>query len=120
MTCQPALFDEELLPFSPPPPPAPFVKSSQTSREAAEAIAPHCNALQLRVLRYLAAQPGGATDERMQEALSLTGSTQRPRRVELEQAGLVRDSGAKAKTRSGRQAVVWECSDAGRALAQEG
>jgi hypothetical protein len=49
----------------------------------------------------------GATDEEIQDILGMNPSTQRPRRVELVDAGLIRDSGATRKTRSGRPAVVW-------------
>lgn len=47
------------------------------------------------------------TDAEIQDALGLDGSTQRPRRRELEQAGLVFDSGERRATHTGRAAVVW-------------
>lgn len=49
----------------------------------------------------------GATDEEGQEALAMPGNTYRPRRTELQSLGLVRDSGARRETKSGRKAVVW-------------
>ena len=49
----------------------------------------------------------GLTDEEMLAAVQLAPSTGRPRRIELVQRGLVRDSGNIRKTASGRSAVVW-------------
>lgn len=79
---------------------------SETSVEAADAIASAASTLRERVYDWLAGQ-NGATDEEMQEALGMNPSTQRPRRVELVEQGRVKDSGMRHKTRSGRNAVVW-------------
>lgn len=49
----------------------------------------------------------GATDEEIQTELGLNPSAERPRRIELQELGLVRDSGTTRQTRSGRSAVVW-------------
>lgn len=49
----------------------------------------------------------GLTDEQIQISAMMPANTERPRRRELELAGLIRDSGMKAKTVSGRNAVVW-------------
>jgi len=51
--------------------------------------------------------PGGRTDEQIQIELGMNPSTQRPRRVELVEKGLVADSGQRRKTTSGRMAIVW-------------
>jgi hypothetical protein len=83
-------------------------RHSTTSRAAARAAVPRVNELQARVLAFIRAQ-GGATDNEIQDALDMNPSTQRPRRIELMERGLVRDSGRKRKTPSGREAVVWEC-----------
>jgi len=83
-----------------------FQAHSATSVEAAHKIA-DAAALRAQVLAYLRERIDGATDEEIQTALSLGGSTQRPRRVELVNRGQVRDSGRRRLTRSGRQAVVW-------------
>jgi hypothetical protein len=37
----------------------------------------------------------------------MAGSTERPRRRELEEAGWIRDSGRTRKTASGHDAIVW-------------
>jgi transcription initiation factor IIE alpha subunit len=48
----------------------------------------------------------GATDEEMQLALGMNPNTQRPRRRELEDAGLIVRDGTR-KTNSRRNADVW-------------
>jgi hypothetical protein len=91
-------------------PDPPCQRHSVTSREAAESIKPDASELRRRVLAYLRGRgEDGATDEEMQDALGMGGSTERPRRVELVEMGSVVDSGRKRKTRSGRNAVVWVC-----------
>lgn len=95
----------------------PAVAGSETSREAADSwTMEDTNALRARVYAAIAARGAfGATDEELQVALGMNPSTQRPRRVELEDRGRVRDSGARRLTRSGRRAVVWVvCDDAPR------
>jgi hypothetical protein len=52
----------------------------------------------------------GITDEQIQNELGMNPSTERPRRLELEEQGLIFDSGEKRKTRSGRPAIVWRAS----------
>lgn len=81
---------------------------SETSKEAAraaEAVSP----TQRQLVHSLIALAGerGLTDEEIQTASDLNPSTERPRRVELVEAGLVVDSGRVRKTSSGRNAVVW-------------
>jgi hypothetical protein len=91
-------------------PDPPCQRHSVTSREAADAIKPDASELRRRVLAYLRGRgEDGATDEEIQEGLPMAQNTERPRRRELELAGLVIDSGRKRRTRSGRNAVVWVC-----------
>lgn len=85
----------------------PYVSHSEPSREAADAIKPSVSGLRKRVLTFLE-RNGAATDEEMQDALEMNPSTQRPRRIELVAAGLVRDTGRTKKTRAGRNATLWE------------
>ena len=87
---------------------APYQKHSPTSQAAAEAILPKTGTLRRMVYNFIA-QRGhyGATDEEIQSCLSMGANTQRPRRVELVAASLVRDSGTTRKTRSRKAAVVW-------------
>lgn len=79
---------------------------SDTSVAAAEAIEPTAATLRMAVLGVIAAR-GSATDEEIQTELGIPGNTQRPRRVELCEAGRVVDSGMRRRTKSGRLAVVW-------------
>jgi hypothetical protein len=93
-------FDENLPPYQ---------RHSEESREAAELIEPDAESLRGIVLAYIrkCGEPG-ATDDEMQVALRMNPSTQRPRRIELWKADLVRATGRKRPTRSGRPAMVWE------------
>lgn len=86
---------------------APYRRGSSTSREAAERIEGAGSALRGRVLGALRTR-GPMTDEELQVVLAMDPSTQRPRRVELVRLGLVRDSGARRPTLSGRSATLWE------------
>lgn len=88
---------------------SPFQSHSETSIDAARSIRSDTGRLRAMVLDYIrnASTPYGATDEEIQRVLGMNPSTERPRRVELVNLGLVRDSGYKRKTSSGRLAVVW-------------
>ena len=86
----------------------PFQKHSPTSIAAASAIKPDAKTLRAKVLAFIeSCHAHGATDEEVQTALHMEGSTQRPRRCELVERGDVMDSDRVRKTRSGRSAVVW-------------
>ncbi len=57
---------------------------SDTSREAAEQIAPVAGALAAQVLVFVVqAGENGATDHEIQQGLGMSGDTERPRRWEL-------------------------------------
>ena len=93
---------------------APAVAGSATSAMAADSLGPATlNAMQRRVLELLLQNPHGLTDEEQQAALAMNPSTQRPRRIELVQRGLVVEDGTR-KARSGRMAVVWRVTAASR------
>lgn len=86
---------------------APYQRHSTTSAAAARQISPAAT-LRLHVLRYIEQRAAlGATDEEIQDALTMNPSTQRPRRIELARLGLVADSGTTRRTKSGRAATVW-------------
>ncbi len=89
---------------------APFQKHSSTSKGAAIALSESRRAtLRALVLRYLLVIGDiGATDEQIQIFLHMNGNTERPRRCELLEAGLIADSGARRLTKSGLYAVVWK------------
>lgn len=85
----------------------PHQAHSETSRAAAAAYLPHARTARERVYWTIAESPDGLTDEEVQDALDMNPSTQRPRRVELVEIGIVEDSGRTRPTRSGMEAVVW-------------
>ena len=100
MTAQLHLFDRS------PEPPA--QRHSATSKAAAENIKPARPTLRARVLELIRASgSAGLTDDQIQSLTGMNPSTQRPRRIELQEAGLIRDSGKTRPTRSKRQATVW-------------
>lgn len=79
-----------------------------TAKQAARAIGGVSGALRRRVFDFIKSRgEEGATDEEAQIALAMNPSTQRPRRVELERDGKVRDSGRQRATQAGRKATVW-------------
>lgn len=87
---------------------APFQSHSMTSSDAAKAIEPKAGTLRSMLLNELRQfRESGLTDAQMQDHTGMDPSTQRPRRIELLKAGLIKDSGRTRKTASGRQATVW-------------
>jgi transcription initiation factor IIE alpha subunit len=50
---------------------------------------------------------GGATDEEIEEALSISGNTVRPTRGSLVKDGFIVDSGLERLTKAGNPAIVW-------------
>lgn len=92
---QPELFD----------PAAPYVRTSETSRLAAEQIQHRTHIDRERILAYVRATYG-ATDNEIQAALFMDGNTERPRRVELVNEGKLVAAGRR-KTGTGRLATIW-------------
>lgn len=85
----------------------PFQRHSETSREAAIAIADEVTGLRGLVLAYIrTCGSAGSTDEEGITSLKMNPSTYRPRRIELNDLGYIKESGTR-KTVSGRNAVVW-------------
>ena len=86
---------------------APAQQHSVTSRAAADSLdGKTLNALQKRVLEFIAWRPSGATDEEIANELEMNPSTVRPRRIELARRGMIVEGGSR-RTTSGRMAVVW-------------
>lgn len=86
----------------------PYQAHSETSRRAAERIAPLAHTMRGQVLSYLkACGADGATDEEMQLRMPMPANTQRPRRIELVADGFVQSNGQTRATRSGDHALVW-------------
>jgi len=87
----------------------PFVHTSQTSADAAFSIKPQGG--RARILDFLRSDKGSWTDEGISLMLKMNPSTERPRRIELTNAGLIEAAGT-AKTSSGRDAVLWRATKA--------
>lgn len=89
----------------------PAQQHSEPSKDAAEAIKAKCPTLRQRVydclVLFTESAMGGLTDAECQRILKIDPSTQRPRRIELVERGMVVDSGETRKTKSGRKATVW-------------
>ena len=86
-----------------------FVSHSPTSRLAADSINPKLSGLHRRVY-FALSWTGGMTDEELIDALGMSPSTVRPRRIELTAQGYVEDSGHTKRGRSGRSATIWRCA----------
>lgn len=90
------------------PPPDPPHSGPKTSQQAAAEITTVAGRLRTQVYEFIVSRGEvGATDCEIQLGLELSGNSQRPRRRELVQGLLVRDSGRTRPTPAGRQAVVW-------------
>jgi hypothetical protein len=110
MATQPSLFDpppqgrpraqETKLP--------PYVRSSKTSKQAAESVAPVCESLRDKIFRAIfAAGVKGKTCDECEEDLSMSHQTTSARIRELRQQRSILDTGLLRKTRSGRNAAVY-------------
>lgn len=83
-----------------------------TSVAARASIRADLGPLQRTLLNFIRDQKTrGATDEEAQQSLRMNPSTQRPRRGELADKGLIRLAGTTRKTRTGRKANVWRAVD---------
>jgi len=90
----------------------PFVRGSQTSMDAAEQAKPNAASQRARVLKLITescwrTDDSGLTDQQIQDRLKMDGNTERPRRNELVERGLIKDSGRRRKTTKGCLAIVW-------------
>ena len=86
---------------------APYVRGSDTSKAAADSMQPHLGNLEARVLSVIRSGPDGRTDDEVEVITELSHQSASARRRGLVLKGLVKDSGTRRKTRSGRTAVVW-------------
>lgn len=90
----------------------PHVAGSDTSRAAAESMEPHAGTLEAKVLIAIrAAGDEGHTDDELEQVLGLSHQTTSARRRALVIRCLVKDSGERRPTRSGRGATVWIRAD---------
>jgi hypothetical protein len=98
---------------APPAEAPPYQVHNDTSRQAAQAIAPAAGTLRAAVLHCITvAGEQGMTDEEGCAMSEMNPSTWRPRRGELEKGGFIRDTGRTRKSTAGRDMVVW-CSTGG-------
>lgn len=118
-----AAIDKKLTEIKPPPkftPKAdadltiPYVKTSETSKQAAETMRERAPRVRTLVLNHIASKGReGTTDEAGEGETGIPPRTYAPRRKELVDLGLVLDSGQRRKNKSGRTATVWisaECA----------
>lgn len=88
-----------------------------TAKNAAEAIKLRSGTQRAAVLLELfqanVSGTDGMSDETLQAVLGMGASSERPRRVELCRMGYVDDSGKRVLTSAGREAAVWQITDAG-------
>ena len=87
-------------------PVAPGARDRDTSRAAADRIAPSAALVRERVLDEFERSRGLTADE-CAGRLGLSILTVRPRVTELTRLGKLRDSGARRVNGSGRRAIVW-------------
>lgn len=88
----------------------PYQRHSRTSILAAGRAAGGAETARERVFQAIAAAPNGITDMEIQEILNMDGSTERPRRIELLDAGRIQAVGFKAVKRPGKRdrlATAW-------------
>jgi hypothetical protein len=82
--------------------------SSETSGEAADAIAPAAGRLQRLALAAIRdAGDHGLTADELAAALNMTRWSIQPRTSELRRKSLIVDSGKRRLNASGRRAIVW-------------
>lgn len=89
-------------------PDAPGWKARETSRAAAEGIAPRAKTLRERVLDAVRAEPG--TPEAIADRLGEPVMNCRPRLSELSARALVKDSGRRGPAMGGRKSIIWEAA----------
>ena len=86
-------------------PQAPGWKGRDTSRNAAQGIAPRAKSLRAQVYDALKQAPG--SPEQIAERLGVPVMNCRPRFSELAARNLITDSGRRAEAMGGRRAIVW-------------
>ena len=91
----------------------PHQHHSDTSRDAAAAIAPKFGRMTAAVLALIARYEDGLTDEEGQSLMSMEGNSYRPCRVTLADKGFVHDTNIRRMTKSRKKATVWGITQAG-------
>lgn len=88
--------------------PAPFVRASETSRDAAQSV--DGKTLRAIVLAFIRGRNGATCDD-VEASLGLRHQTASARIRELVLGGHLIDSGKTNTTRSGRKATVWRAKE---------
>ena len=88
-------------------PDVPGWKRQETSREAAETMAPKAASLRTKVISTLNRHPSGITPDECAALLNLDVLAIRPRFSELNREGLIEKTGDRRANRSGLRANVW-------------
>lgn len=86
--------------------PLPYVRDSETSREAAEQAKPRANYGEQAVLKCIRVY-GPISDQDIASITGIDGNTVRPRRRSLEQQNLIYLVDTEARTAAGRRAQRW-------------
>jgi len=92
--------------FGPPPAVGLTPETWDASHSAATKVEPAADTLRAEVFAYIRVRVEGATDDEIQTALEMDGNTERPRRWELYNAGLIYSDGYRINPR-GRKCAVW-------------
>lgn len=99
------------MPYTDPGPSAGW-KARETSREAAQAVAPTCEAIRQRIVALLAGKSDPMTADEITRALGIDGFTVRPRITELAKRGAIEDSGIRKPGSRGRTQTAWRAVEA--------
>jgi len=99
-----------------PPPggkPDPPANRTETSRAAAKSVRGNARSMRAQVLGWFISRgEHGGTNDECEQALRMRTQTVTARVNELHRLGLLRDSGRRRKTRTGRRAIVWTANTA--------
>ena len=87
--------------------------AKDTERLAAEFIQPKVTGLRLKTLQSLAAAPSGLSSSQVVQKVNAYEYSVKPRLTELQNMGLVVDSGERETNLRNRQEVVWQITKAG-------
>lgn len=87
----------------------PGYKARDTSRGAADGIAPRASIIRAKVIAAL--RGGPKTNEEVASATGVPLLNVRPRMTELARSGTVVDSGERGRSQSGHSAVIWRLVD---------
>lgn len=85
----------------------PFERGVPGSAKGADKIRPYVKTARYRVWDYIRRNPG-CCDQEIRDGLDMSPNTVRPRRVELERAGLIRPRGLTKTKDKNADATAWE------------